>query len=190
MPMQNIKDGLLSVTFLLDEVPYSVNLNHNKEPNKETFTTELQAGEKKVLLKKSITLPIDGQAPHPQYEISGEGSEMSTDAQCRGFLASWMSVVISQVYLRQQDEDDEVSDQIFSSVNNLMQLFNHFFAASIISLMMIPDGDLDENDTDDEEDMNQSRQPRSQSTPPGWRPTENDDQGENDNTYDRREGDN
>ena len=147
MALKTLKSGSVAVTFSLDGVIYSMNLEHGKssgeeiinvDDNSQITKVEILTGSNKMTMKKIMR---DGFPP--DFNISGEGPQMIDERQCKLFLANWISVVVGQLHLRGQREDDndENEDEIMSAIGNFFILFNHYFGDKIAEIMAEEEND-------------------------------------------------
>ena len=147
MALKTLKSGSVAVTFSLDGVIYSMNLEHDKSSeeeiinvgdNSQTTKVEILTGPNKMTMKK-----IMREGSPPDFNISGEGPQMIDERQCKLFLANWISVVVGQLHLRGQSEDDndENEDEIMSAIGNFFILFNHYFGDKIAEIMAEEEND-------------------------------------------------
>ena len=146
MALKTLKSGSVAVTFSLDGVIYSMNLEHDKSceeevnvgDNSQTTKVEILTGPNKMTMKK-----IMREGSPPDFNISGEGPQMIDERQCKLFLANWISVVVGQLHLRGQSEDDndENEDEIMSAIGNFFILFNHYFGDKIAEIMAEEEND-------------------------------------------------
>ena len=128
MARNNIKSGLLAVTFYLENKDFGVcsaSLHHDKE----SVTVKIVSGANKVTLKK--------QGSPPEYDIRGEGPAVSTSDDSKVFLANFISAVVNQIartqlYLFFNEEEEGSADlgEFVFTLSQFMRVFHHHFGGA------------------------------------------------------------
>ena len=127
MARNNIKSGLLAVTFYLENKDFGVcsaSLHHDKE----SVTVKIVSGANKVTLKK--------QGSPSEYDIRGEGPAVSTSDDSKVFLANFVSGVVNQIartqlYLLFNEEEGsaDLGEFVFT-LSQFMRVFHHHFGGA------------------------------------------------------------
>ena len=144
LKIKTLKSGSVAVTFSLDGVIYSMNLEHGKSSeeeinvgdNSQTTKVEIVKGPDKMTMKK-----IMREGSPPDFNISGEGPHMIDERQCKLFLANWIAVVVGQLHLPRTCCGGSTSLHIMSAIGNFFILFNHYFGDKIAELMVEEEND-------------------------------------------------
>ena len=127
MARNNIKSGLLAVTFYLENKDFGVcsaSLHHDKE----SVTVKILSGPNKVTLKK--------QGSPSEYGIRGEGPAVSTSDDSKVFLANFVSAVVNQIartqlYLFFNEEEGSADlEEFVSTLSQFMRVFHHHFGGA------------------------------------------------------------
>ena len=146
LKIKTLKSGSVAVTFSLDGVIYSMNLEHGKSSeeeinvgdNSQTTKVEIVKGPDKMTMKK-----IMREGSPPDFNISGEGPHMIDERQCKLFLANWIAVVVGQLHFTTCCGccGGSTSLHIMSALGNFFILFNHYFGDKIAELMVEEEND-------------------------------------------------
>ena len=127
MARNNIKSGLLAVTFYLENKDFGVcsaSLHHDKE----SVTVKILSGPNKVTLKK--------QGSPSEYGIRGEGPAVSTSDDSKVFLANFVSAVVNQLartqlYLFFNEEEGSADlEEFVSTLSQFMRVFHQHFGGA------------------------------------------------------------
>merc|ERR1712155_16752 len=127
MARNNIKSGLLAVTFYLENEDFGVcsaSLHHDKE----SVTVKILSGPNKVTLKK--------QGSPSEYGIRGEGSAVSTSDDSKVFLANFVSAVVNQIartqlylFFNEEEGSADLEEFVFT-LSQFMQVFHQHFGGA------------------------------------------------------------
>ena len=127
MARNNIKSGLLAVTFYLENKDFGVcsaSLHHDKE----SVTVKILSGPNKITLKK--------QGSPSEYGIRGEGPAVSTSDDSKVFLANFVSAVVNQMartqlYLFFNEEESSADlEEFVSTLSQFMRVFHQHFGGA------------------------------------------------------------
>ena len=127
MARNNIKSGLLAVTFNLENKDFGVcsaSLHHDKE----SVTVKILSGPNKITLKK--------QGSPSEYGIRGEGPAVSTSDDSKVFLANFVSAVVNQMartqlYLFFNEEEGSADlEEFVSTLSQFMRVFHQHFGGA------------------------------------------------------------
>ena len=127
MARNNIKSGLLAVTFYLENKDFGVcsaSLHHDKE----SVTVKILSGPNKVTLKK--------QGSPSEYDIRGEGPAVSTSDDSKVFLANFVSGVVNQIartklylFFNEEEGSADLEEFVFT-LSQFMRVFHHHFGGA------------------------------------------------------------
>ena len=127
MARNNIKSGLLAVTFYLENKDFGVcsaSLHHDRE----SVTVKILSGPNKITLKK--------QGSPSEYGIRGEGPAVSTSDDSKVFLANFVSAVVNQIartqmYLFFNEEEGSADlEEFVSTLSQFMRVFHQHFGGA------------------------------------------------------------